>query len=321
MRGDRPSRRGADGRAAGRSEAGVGPYTRSMATENPTGDPVAPPPWREVFRGRRGRLTAGLLLLEALVAVQSLVVATIMPDIRGDLGMVHLYGLAFTAASLATIASIPIVGRAVDRFGTTHGAGAGARGVRRGAARVGHRARDADRAARPVPARRRRRRAVRPLARHGGQDLSRSSAAPRAGAARHDVDPARPDRATGRRRHREHARAGDGRSWRRSPCCSRRGRSSRRCSTSCRGPHRATPASRCAGRCSSWWGRASCSPRSRRSRGGCPSRWPSGSRSACRRCAASRPPARSGRRRAMPPRRRRPSCCRCRSSRWMPSSR
>ncbi|MGH2540463.1 MAG: MFS transporter [Actinomycetota bacterium] len=79
---------------------------------------VSPPPWREVFRGRRGRLTAGLLLLEALVAVQALVVATILPDVRGELGMVQLYGLVFTASSLATIASIPIVGRAVDRFGT-----------------------------------------------------------------------------------------------------------------------------------------------------------------------------------------------------------
>jgi len=80
--------------------------------------PAAPAAWREVFRGRRGRLTAGLLLLEALVAVQALVVATIMPDVRRDLGMVQLYGLVFTASSLATIASIPIVGRAVDRFGT-----------------------------------------------------------------------------------------------------------------------------------------------------------------------------------------------------------
>jgi MFS family permease len=76
-----------------------------------------PVPWREVFRGRRGRLTAGLLLLEALVAVQSLVVATILPDVRRDLGMVQLYGLVFTAASLATIATIPIAGRAVDRYG------------------------------------------------------------------------------------------------------------------------------------------------------------------------------------------------------------
>jgi MFS family permease len=81
-------------------------------------DATAPAPWREVFQGRRGRLTAGLLVLEALVAVQVLVVATIMPDVRRDLGMVQLYGLAFTASSLATIASIPVVGRAVDRFGT-----------------------------------------------------------------------------------------------------------------------------------------------------------------------------------------------------------
>jgi predicted MFS family arabinose efflux permease len=56
-------------------------------------------------------------LLEALVAIQSLVVATILPDVRRDLGMVQLYGLVFTAASLATIATIPIAGRAVDRFG------------------------------------------------------------------------------------------------------------------------------------------------------------------------------------------------------------
>lgn len=87
-----------------------------MATDDP---PTfgAPPQWREVFRGRQGRLTAGLLLLEALVAIQSLVVATIMPDIRRDLGMVQLYGLAFTASSLATLAAIPIVGRTMDRVG------------------------------------------------------------------------------------------------------------------------------------------------------------------------------------------------------------
>ena len=78
---------------------------------------TAPAPWRELFRGRRGRLTAGLLLLEALVAIQVLVVATIMPDVRRDLGMVQLYGLAFTVSSLATIGAIPIAGRAVDRVG------------------------------------------------------------------------------------------------------------------------------------------------------------------------------------------------------------
>lgn len=83
-----------------------------------SGTALGPPPWREVFRGRRGRLTTGLLLLEALVAVQALVVATIMPDVRRDLGMVQLYGLVFTSASLATLGAIPIAGRAVDRFGS-----------------------------------------------------------------------------------------------------------------------------------------------------------------------------------------------------------
>jgi MFS family permease len=78
-----------------------------------------PPPWREVFRGRLGRLTAGLLLLEAIVAIQQLIVATIMPAVRRDLGMVQLYGLVFTAFGLATFASIPIAGRAVDRFGAS----------------------------------------------------------------------------------------------------------------------------------------------------------------------------------------------------------
>ena len=79
--------------------------------------PVDAPRWREVFRGRRGRLTAGLLLLEAIAAIQYLAIATIMPDIRRDLGMVQLYGLVFTASSLAMLAAIPIAGKAVDRFG------------------------------------------------------------------------------------------------------------------------------------------------------------------------------------------------------------
>jgi MFS family permease len=87
-----------------------------MATPFPSAADGAPR-WREVFRGRRGRLAAGLLLLEALVAMHALVVITILPEVRRDLGMVQLYGLVFTAASLATLGTIPIAGRAVDRFG------------------------------------------------------------------------------------------------------------------------------------------------------------------------------------------------------------
>jgi hypothetical protein len=40
-----------------------------------------PPPWRAVFAGMRGRLTVGLLLLEALVAIEIMVVATILPAV------------------------------------------------------------------------------------------------------------------------------------------------------------------------------------------------------------------------------------------------
>ena len=80
-------------------------------------DLPATPSWREVFQGRRGRLTTGLLLFEALIAIEALVVATIMPDVRRELGMVQLYGLAFSAFALTTFATIPIGGHASDRYG------------------------------------------------------------------------------------------------------------------------------------------------------------------------------------------------------------
>ena len=77
-----------------------------------------PAPWREVFRGRDGRLVIGLLLFETLGAVHILIVATVMPAVLRDLGDLPLYGWAFSAAALGTIAAIPIVGAAMERFGT-----------------------------------------------------------------------------------------------------------------------------------------------------------------------------------------------------------
>ncbi len=83
-----------------------------------SGEVVAgPPPWREVFAGARGRLTAGLLLLEALVAMEALIVATILPAVERDLGGLSLYGWTFTAFTLASLASVPISGRVTDRIG------------------------------------------------------------------------------------------------------------------------------------------------------------------------------------------------------------
>jgi MFS family permease len=77
-----------------------------------------PAPWRDVFRGRDGRLVLGLLLFETLGAVHLLIVATVMPAVLADLGNLPLYGWAFSAAALAMIGTIPIVGAATDRLGT-----------------------------------------------------------------------------------------------------------------------------------------------------------------------------------------------------------
>lgn len=70
-----------------------------------------------MFDGSLGRLALGLFLLEALAAVQILVVTTVMPAIVADLGGLHLYGWAFSAAGLATVITIPLTGQVVDRVG------------------------------------------------------------------------------------------------------------------------------------------------------------------------------------------------------------
>jgi MFS family permease len=80
---------------------------------------LAPPKWREVFAGARGRLTAGLLLLESLVAIEALIVVTILPAVESDLGGLALYGWTFTALTLASFATVPIAGRLTDRIGPT----------------------------------------------------------------------------------------------------------------------------------------------------------------------------------------------------------
>jgi MFS family permease len=90
--------------------AAQAPVTPQVAAQQPAR-------WREVFAGARGRLTIGLLLLEALVAMQILMVATVMPAIRDELGDIQLYGWTFSASGLGTFAAIPIAGHAMDRFG------------------------------------------------------------------------------------------------------------------------------------------------------------------------------------------------------------
>ena len=76
-----------------------------------------PPPWRAVFAGARGRLTTGLLLLEALVAIEIMVVATILPAVEADLHGLSLYGWVFVSLTLASFVTVPIAGRMTDRLG------------------------------------------------------------------------------------------------------------------------------------------------------------------------------------------------------------
>jgi MFS family permease len=78
---------------------------------------TAPPPWRDVFAGARGRLTAGLLILEALVAVEILIVAAILPEVQRDLQGLQLYGWNFSALTLASLGTVPIAGKLTDRLG------------------------------------------------------------------------------------------------------------------------------------------------------------------------------------------------------------
>ena len=84
---------------------------RPVATE------AVPPPWREVFAGARGRLTTGLLILEALVAVEIMVVAAILPAVQRDLHGLQLYGWNFAALTLASFGAVPIAGKLTDRLG------------------------------------------------------------------------------------------------------------------------------------------------------------------------------------------------------------
>jgi MFS family permease len=78
---------------------------------------VPVPSWRAVVGSGRGRLTAGLVLIEFLSGMQSLVVVAAMPRVLRDLGGVGFYGTVFSGYMLSGLVSIPLAGRAADREG------------------------------------------------------------------------------------------------------------------------------------------------------------------------------------------------------------
>ena len=68
-----------------------------------------------VWAPQRRRLTVGLVLTVILVAFEALSVATVLPQIRRDLGDVRLYGWVFSAFLLASLIGIALAGGLADR--------------------------------------------------------------------------------------------------------------------------------------------------------------------------------------------------------------
>ena len=73
--------------------------------------------WADLFRNGRARLTIGIVLVEILAAVQTSVVASVMPAVKDDLGGLEFYGLVFSGYVLAALAATPLAGRSADRQG------------------------------------------------------------------------------------------------------------------------------------------------------------------------------------------------------------
>ncbi len=65
----------------------------------------------------RRKLTLGLVLTITLVAFESLAIATVMPQVKDDLGGLSLYGWVFSGFFLASILGIVVSGQMADRRG------------------------------------------------------------------------------------------------------------------------------------------------------------------------------------------------------------
>lgn len=106
-----PSPASGSGPAGGKGQAGGAEETSAWPSSRAAGS------WASILAGRRGRLLAGLLLTELVVAVQILIVITLLPAIVRDIGGLRLYGLALSVAALAGIGAAPIAVRLLDRWG------------------------------------------------------------------------------------------------------------------------------------------------------------------------------------------------------------
>src|SRR4051812_48943607 len=65
----------------------------------------------------RRQLTIALVLTITLVAFESLAIATVMPQVKDDLGGLSLYGWVFSGFFLSTLLGVVVAGQFVDTHG------------------------------------------------------------------------------------------------------------------------------------------------------------------------------------------------------------
>lgn len=93
------------------------PLTTPPAHAAPPADDTWPTGPDSIWSADHRALTIGLVLTVTLVAFESLAVATIMPEVKNDLGGLGLYGWVFSGFFLASLVGIVVTGQMADRRG------------------------------------------------------------------------------------------------------------------------------------------------------------------------------------------------------------
>jgi len=99
-------------KASQRATGAAGAAAAYLSVARPSLTPMAAD---RVFAPGRRSLTAGLIGVVTLVALEALAVATVMPLVERDLGRLDLYGWVFSAFFLGQLVGIVVAGRLADR--------------------------------------------------------------------------------------------------------------------------------------------------------------------------------------------------------------
>lgn len=78
---------------------------------------AGPPRWRDIVADGRLGITIGLILVEFVAGIESLVVTAVMPQVLTELGGIDFYGWVFTGYYVIGFAAIPMAGHQADSRG------------------------------------------------------------------------------------------------------------------------------------------------------------------------------------------------------------